>query len=90
MFGEFKSDMLGTALASPRSHHHIGILVLVPCGNHDGWQWRDNSFVAEVLAPLNGLHLDFLLSGILIDVSLTLLLLVSTGSDEQCACQYDD
>ena len=87
VLGEFEGDVLGSTLASPCSHHHVGILVLIPCGDHDGGQRCDNSLVAEVLAAFNGLYLDFLLSGILVDVCLTLLLLISTGGDEQCACQ---
>ena len=90
MLREFEGDVLRSALASPCSHHHVGILVFVPCGNHDGGQGRDNSLVAEVLATLNGLYLDFLLSGILIGVCLTLLLLISTGGDEQGACQHEN
>ncbi len=89
MLGELEGDVLGSALASPSSHHHVGILVLVPCSNHDGGQGRDNSLVAEILATLNGLYFEFLLNGILVDVCLTLLLLISTGGDEQCACQHE-
>ena len=60
VLGEFEGDVFRSALASPSSHHHVGILVFVPCSNHDGGQWCDNSLVAEVLATLNCLYLDFL------------------------------
>ena len=89
VFGEFEGDVLRAALATPSCHHHVRILVFIPCGNHDGGQGCDDSLVAEVLAPLNGLYLHLFLHGILVHVCFTLLLLVSTGGNEQCACQHE-
>ena len=83
MSRKFERYLIHSALAAPRSHHHVGNLFLVVCCNHNARQWSDYGVLCtEILSAFNifRLHL-FVYINIL--VVLTFFLLAASKQSRQ-------